>query len=123
MLTGVVLDAAAAVAFEASVLDGVGPNENAGGAGFASAPGGACTAVVVGGGGVNVMMGMIEFFGPSSGAVTFAEISDTFFDGVSTFFCSSILARILAIASASRSCFSHFENARNPGREGISATP
>lgn len=104
---------AAAGDFAASVLDGVELNENAGGAGFASVPG---AVDVAGGGGVNVMMGTVEAFGSNPGAVALVET----FDGVSAFFCSSILARILAIASASRSCFSHFENARNPGREGTS---
>lgn len=41
----------------------------------------------------------------------------------SPFFCSCILALILAIASASRSCFSHFENPRKPDRVGLSVTP
>lgn len=117
-LAGAAVDAAVEI-FEASVLDGVGPNENAGGAAFASVPEGAGAAGVVGGGGVNVMMGIVGALGPSSGAVALGVI----LDGVSALFCSNILARILAIASASRSCFSHFENARNPGREGTSATP
>lgn len=38
-------------------------------------------------------------------------------------FCSCILARILAIASASRSCFSHLENERKLDRVGLSAGP
>lgn len=114
---GAVVDAVAGD-FAASVLDGVELNENAGGAGFASVHGGAGAVDVAGGGGVNVMMGTVEALGPNSGAVALVET----FDGVSAFFCSSILARILAIASASRSCFSHFENARNPGREGTSTT-
>lgn len=36
------------------------------------------------------------------------------------FFCSCNLALILAIASASKSCFSHFENIRKPFRVGLS---
>ncbi|KAG1755385.1 hypothetical protein EDB19DRAFT_1611463, partial [Suillus lakei] len=76
-----------------------------------------------GGGGVNVIMGTAGALGPSSGAVALVGSSKAFDCEISPFFCSSIRARILAIASASRSCFSHFENARNPGRDGPSATP
>jgi hypothetical protein len=113
-------DAAGAVDFEASVLAEVLANENNDGAGFVSVPPDVDAA---GGGGVNVMMGTAGALGPSSGAVALVGRSKAFDCGVSPFFCSSIRARILAIASASRSCFSHFENARNPGRDGPSATP
>lgn len=112
-------DAAGAVDFEASVLVEVLANENNDGAGFASVP----PDVDAAGGGVSVMMGAAGALEPSSGAVALVGRSKAFDCGVSPFFCSSIRARILAIASASRSCFSHFENARNPGRDGPSATP
>lgn len=110
---------AGAVDFEASVLVEILANENNDGAGFASVP----PDVDAAGGGVSVMMGAAGALGPSSGAVALVGRSKTFDCGVTPFFCSSIRARILAIASASRSCFSHFENARNPGRDGPSATP
>jgi hypothetical protein len=112
-------DAAGAVDFEVSVLVEILANENNDGAGFASVP----PDVDAAGGGVSVMMGAAGALGPSSGAVALVGRSKTFDCGVTPFFCSSIRARILAIASASRSCFSHFENARNPGRDGPSATP
>lgn len=113
-------DAVGAVGFEASVLVEVLPNENNNGVDFVSM---LPDVDAVGGGGVNVMMGTAGALGPSSGAVALVGSSKAFDCGISPFFCSSIRARILAIASASRSCFSHFENARNPGRDGPSATP
>lgn len=120
-LAGVAVDPVVAADFEASVLVDVGPNGNNAGVGFVSVPEDVAVDAA-GGGGVNVMMGTIGALGPSSGAVVLVGSSEIFPCGVSAFFCSSIRARILAIASASRSCFSHFENARNPGREGPSAT-
>lgn len=113
-------DAAGSVDFEASILVEVLPKENNDGVGFVSA---LQDVDAVGGGGVNVMMGTAEALGPSSGAVALVGSSKAFDCGASPFFCSSIRVRIFAIASASRSCFSHFENARNPGRDGPSATP
>lgn len=113
-------DAVGAVGFEASVFVEALPNENNNGVDFVSV---LPDVDAVGGGGVNVMMGTAGALGPSSGAVALVGSSKAFDCGISPFFCSSIRARILAIASASRSCFSHFENARNPGRDGPSATP
>jgi hypothetical protein len=112
-------DPPGAADFEASVLVEVLPNENDG-VSFVSVP---PDVDAVGGGGVNVMMGTAGALEPSSGAVALVGSSKAFDCGVSPFFCSSIRARIFAIASASRSCFSHFENARNPGRDGPSTTP
>jgi hypothetical protein len=74
------------------------------------------------GAGVNVMVGMVSGLARSSGAVTLVGISLRFGGGVWAFFCSSIFARILASASASRSCFSHFEKPRKPGRVGLPVT-
>lgn len=62
-------------AFEASVLDEIGPNGDTGGVCFASVPEGVGAADVAEGGGVKVMMGTVEAFGPSSGAVELAETS------------------------------------------------
>lgn len=113
-------DAVGAVDFEASILVEVLPKEHDDSVGSVPV---LPDVDAVGGGGVNVMMGTAEALGPSSGAVALVGSSKAFDCGVSPFFCSSIRVRIFAIASASRSCFSHFENARNPGRDGPSATP
>ncbi|EGO28119.1 hypothetical protein SERLADRAFT_462642, partial [Serpula lacrymans var. lacrymans S7.9] len=75
----------------------------------------------VGAGAVNKGVGTAAL-APNSGAVTLVGSSPAFFWGPDSFFCSCTLARIFAIASASRSCFSHFEN-RDERRVGLSPTP
>lgn len=71
--------------------------------------------------GVKVMEGTVRVCARDSEVI--APVGCSLLFMVSPFFCSCILALILAIASASRSCFSHFENPRKPDRVGLSVTP
>lgn len=71
--------------------------------------------------GVKVIEGTVKVCARDSEVIALVGCSLPF--TASPFFCSCILALILAIASASRSCFSHFENPRKPDRVGLSVTP
>lgn len=121
---GVVLDVGrvAVAVFGSVVATGAGVNANGDAALVAAgaAVPSICASTGEGDAGVRVIVGTVKVFAPV------AEVgrgSMDFETSTCAFFCSCILARILAIASASRSCFSHFEKPRKPGRVGLSARP